>query len=51
MKFLLAEVEWRKVQHEMEPERWASARACRVLKVMVKGQGLYMKEMEGKQQR
>ena len=51
MKSLLAEVEWREVQHEMEPERRASARACRVLKVMVKGQGFYMKETGEKQQR
>ena len=45
MKFLLAEVEWRRSlrrrslrhghQPEKESERWASARSCRVLKVMV----------------
>lgn len=46
MKFLLDEVEWRKVQPEKESERWASARSCRVLKVMVKGLGLYRREME-----
>lgn len=57
MKFLLAEVEWRRSlrrrrslrgghQPEKESEKWASARSCRVLKVMVKGLGLYRREME-----
>lgn len=47
MKFELVEVVWRKEWHEVEPERWASARSYRVLKVMVKGLGFYIREMGG----
>lgn len=45
MKFKLVEVEWRKQQHEMEPERWVSPRLCRIWKVMVKGLGFNIKEI------
>lgn len=47
MKFQLAEVEHSENQHEMEPERWASARSCRVLKIMVKELEFYIREMGG----
>lgn len=47
MKFALVEVVWRKEQREEESERWASARSYRVLKVMVKGLGFYIRETGG----